>query len=214
MRVIEWHSSREFTPLTSSHGKLRPNTEGCLLANVTQTLIDQQLDYDPAAIVSDVENAIAHTHISGSMHSAVMADPELYIKPSTGVKELLSSLHAAGKKLFLASNSSFEFVDRGMCHVFGKSWRSIFDLVLVSADKPNFFSGKHRRPFREVNPLTGRPQMHKVRELRSDAVYAAGGVESLQGTVLVFEQEFALENAIGSHDCRLEAHIRATSSVW
>ena len=42
------------------------------------------------------------------------------------------------------------------------------------------FSGKHRRPFREVNPVTGRPQMHKVKSLREDAVYAAGGVESLQ----------------------------------
>ena len=102
-----------------------------------------------------------------------------YIKPSPGVTELLTTLRHGGKQLFLASNSNFDFVDVGMTFLVGSDWRARFDVVIVSADKPNFFSGKHRRPFRQVDPETGRPMMHKVHSLKSDGIYAAGGVESL-----------------------------------
>jgi hypothetical protein len=33
------------------------------------------------------------------------------------------------------------------------------------------------------------------------------------GTVLVFRQDFALENAIGSHACSLEANMRVTNGI-
>lgn len=150
-----------------------------MLADVMQSLIDNHMDYDPAAVVADVNNAIGNIHSTGRMHRAVMADPATYIKPNKGVTELLTTLRHGGKRLFLASNSSFDFVDVGMRFLVGEDWRSRFDVVIVSADKPNFFSGKHKRPFRQVDPETGRPMVHKVHSLKSDAIYAAGGVESL-----------------------------------
>ena len=40
-----------------------------------QSLIDNHMEYDPAAVVADVHNAIGNVHSSGRMHRAVMADP-------------------------------------------------------------------------------------------------------------------------------------------
>jgi hypothetical protein len=34
-----------------------------------------------------------------------------------------------------------------------------------------------------------------------------------QGTVRIFEQDFALEDAIGSHACSLEANMRVTNGI-
>lgn len=34
--------------------------------------------------------------------------------------------------------------DRGMKYIVGKDWRDLFDVVIVQADKPNFFNDKRR----------------------------------------------------------------------
>jgi hypothetical protein len=42
---------------------------------------------------------------------------------------------------------------------------------------------------------------------------AGRGPGSVKGTVRVFRQDFALEDAIGSHACSLEASSRATNGI-
>ena len=53
-------------------------------------------------------------HISGTMHDLVAAHPERYLQPSPALGSLLAETRAAGKQLFLLTNSSFGFVDAGM----------------------------------------------------------------------------------------------------
>lgn len=84
-----------------------------------------------------------------------MSNLETYVTQNPGIKSLLHLLKASGKTLFVASNSRFEFVDAGMRFIIGEKWRDLFEVVIVSADKPNFFTDVGR-PFRVVSPKTGR----------------------------------------------------------
>lgn len=34
--------------------------------------------------------------------------------------------------------------DKGMRYIVGKDWRDLFDVVIVQAEKPNFFNDKRR----------------------------------------------------------------------
>lgn len=36
------------------------------------------------------------------------------------------------------------FRDKGMKHMVGKNWRDLFDMVIVQADKPNFFTDRRK----------------------------------------------------------------------
>jgi hypothetical protein len=59
------------------------------------------------------------------------------------------------------SNSPFWYVDAGMKHLIGSDWRNIWDLVIVSADKPNFYMD-NSKPFREVSVSSGRLEFTEV----------------------------------------------------
>ena len=56
----------------------------------------------------------------------------------------MQSYREAGKKIFLLTNSGYKFVDAGMRHILEgqlerpEEWRSLFDLICVQADKPNW----------------------------------------------------------------------------
>ena len=63
---------------------------------------------------------------------------------------------------FLLSNSPFWYVDAGMNYVVGPGWRDQWDVVIASAGKPAFYT-EDARPFREVDPITGKPMFKQVR---------------------------------------------------
>lgn len=63
----------------------------------------------------------------------------------------LDKLKSNGKSLFLITNSPFELVDSGMTLIIGPSWQDLFDVIIVSAKKPSFFTHQFRH-LREYNP--------------------------------------------------------------
>jgi HAD superfamily 5'-nucleotidase-like hydrolase len=86
------------------------------------------------------------THIEGSLKADIMADPEPYIvlDPQTPLA-LLDQLQS-GKRLMLISNSEWPYAKRIMSYAFDRylapdrTWRDLFELVIVGARKPGFFS--------------------------------------------------------------------------
>ena len=91
----------------------------------------------------------------------VAVDPGRYFEEQPHLKEVISSLKESGKRLIFASNSPFWYVDAGMKHVIGDDWREDWDVVIVSAGKPLFYT-EEARPFREVSSVTGRVKFKKV----------------------------------------------------
>eukprot|EP00438_Fugacium_kawagutii_P005395 Skav219471 [mRNA] locus=scaffold2719:19607:21463:+ [translate_table: standard] len=152
--------------------------EACLLADVVQWFRNRNIPFDARSVVTDVLAAITKAHVSGELHRTVCENLETYIEPDgQHLLQLLDTFRAAGKKLMLVSNSPFWFVNSGMVHVCGEDWRSRFDVVVVSAGKPGFYTGN--RPFREVSTRTGRIKFKPITSLSPDEVYCQGSLGEL-----------------------------------
>ncbi|RXN06901.1 5 -nucleotidase domain-containing 3 [Labeo rohita] len=123
--------------------------EMTLLSCVNDYFMKHNIDYEPVHLYKDVKEAIGDVHVRGIMYRAVEADIEKYICYGEQTHAVLQKLSRNGKKMFLITNSPFDFVDRGMNYIVGKDWRDLFDVVIVQADKPGFFNDR-RKPFRRV----------------------------------------------------------------
>jgi len=86
------------------------------------------------------------THIEGSLKADIMADPEPYIVPDPQAPLALLDQLQAGKRMMLISNSEWPYVQKIMSFAYDpflapdRSWRDLFELVIVGARKPGFFS--------------------------------------------------------------------------
>jgi 5'-nucleotidase len=86
------------------------------------------------------------THIEGSLKADIMADPEPYIVPDPQAPMALLDQLEAGKRLMLISNSEWPYVQEIMSFAYdpflapNRTWRDLFELVIVGARKPGFFS--------------------------------------------------------------------------
>jgi hypothetical protein len=87
-----------------------------------------------------------------------------------------------GKKLFLLTNSPYNFVDGGMRFLmeesfgFGDSWRELFDVVIAKANKPEFYTSEH--PFRCYDSERDNLAFTKVDAFDPKKVYYHGCLKS------------------------------------
>ena len=80
---------------------------------------------------------------------------------------VLGMLRESGKKVFLATNSLWDYTHVVMNFLLAGatgramslSWLSHFDVVITGCGKPAFFSSK--QPLFEVDTATGAPQLHR-----------------------------------------------------
>ncbi|XP_073476405.1 5'-nucleotidase domain-containing protein 3 [Aquarana catesbeiana] len=148
--------------------------EMTLLSCVNDYFLKNNIDYEPVHLYKDVKDAIRDVHVKGLMYRAVEADIERYIRYGEKTRAVLAKLASNGKKMFLITNSPSSFVDKGMNFIVGKDWRDLFDVVIVQADKPNFFNDK-RRPFRKVTDR-GVLLWDKIHQLEKGKIYKQGNL--------------------------------------
>ncbi|MDX2342761.1 MAG: HAD-IG family 5'-nucleotidase [Acidimicrobiia bacterium] len=94
------------------------------------------------AVISSLDGA----HQDGDLKQDILDDPARFIEPDPdGVMALVDQLRA-GKRLMLITNSEWEYTVRIMEYAFdpylppGMKWRDLFEAIIVSADKPAFFT--------------------------------------------------------------------------
>jgi HAD superfamily 5'-nucleotidase-like hydrolase len=93
-----------------------------------------------------VNERLDETHIEGSLKADIMADPEPYIVLDPQAPQALLDQLQAGKRLMLISNSEWPYAQRIMSYAYDRylppdrTWRDLFELVIVGARKPGFFS--------------------------------------------------------------------------
>ncbi|MBP9114644.1 MAG: HAD-IG family 5'-nucleotidase, partial [Polyangiaceae bacterium] len=152
--------SRTFVDLSSPRwvflNTLFSLSEGCIYAQLVD-LLDEGKIQGPmgySGLYDHVRVAMDKTHMHGSLKAEIMAAPDRFVldDPETALA-LLDQKHS-GKKLLLITNSEWIYSKAMMSHAFdkylpnGMKWRDLFDVVIVSARKPDFFTGK--APFYEV----------------------------------------------------------------
>jgi HAD superfamily 5'-nucleotidase-like hydrolase len=120
----------------------------------------------PGRLWQDIRECIDEAHRDESMKTRIKADLGAYMVRDPELAPTLHKLRSSGKRLFLLTNSLWDYTQAVMCWLLDgalpayPSWRSYFDVIVVGASKPAFFT--ERTPFQELDPQTGR----KLREFR------------------------------------------------
>jgi 5'-nucleotidase len=93
-----------------------------------------------------VREALDTVHADGELKQEIVADPERFVEPDPDIVPTLLDQHNAGKKLMLITNAEWDYTQVMMAYAMdpflpdGMGWRDLFDTIIVSADKPGFFT--------------------------------------------------------------------------
>jgi len=143
------------------------------------------VDYDK--LFTDIRTAIDEAHRDDTLKSVIKADLPAYIIKDPQLGETLHKFRSSGKKLFLLTNSLYDYTAAVMSYLLDgerkayPSWRNYFDIVMVGAGKPAFFN--ELRPFVHIDGATGAPITNggaEVKHLGRDKVYQAGNVVAFE----------------------------------
>ncbi|HEX3478003.1 MAG TPA: HAD-IG family 5'-nucleotidase [Kofleriaceae bacterium] len=152
------------------------------------TLVDwhdrQGATVDYNKLFSDIRTAIDEAHRDDTLKSVIKADLGAFIIKDPLLGETLHKFRSSGKKLFLLTNSLYDYTASVMSYLLDgerkayPSWRNYFDIVMVAAGKPAFFN--ELRPFVQIDPATGAAvgngNGEAIKHLARDKVYQAGNV--------------------------------------
>jgi HAD superfamily 5'-nucleotidase-like hydrolase len=101
-----------------------------------------------------VNDVLSETHLTGALKAEIIADPDRFVDRDPEIVASLLDQRAAGKQLLLITNSDWEYSRQMMAYALDRycpgdtTWRELFDLIIVSANKPRFFS--HTDPIYHV----------------------------------------------------------------
>jgi HAD superfamily 5'-nucleotidase-like hydrolase len=122
------------------------------------SLVDHLEETGPVAyskLWQDIRECIDEAHRDESMKRIIKAKLSDYIVRDPDLAPALHKLRSSGKRIFVLTNSAWDYTDAVMRYLLGDAlpaypeWRSYFDIVIVSARKPVFFTD--RDPFYELN---------------------------------------------------------------
>ena len=111
-------------------------------------------------LVDDVVASVDQVHRDGTLKTAVREDLPSFIRRDPAVAVGLERYRHHGKKLFLVTNSHYDYTALLLDYTLNPSlsdyrdWRELFDLVVTGAGKPRFFSDDV--PFLRVDPADGK----------------------------------------------------------
>ncbi|ELW51472.1 5'-nucleotidase domain-containing protein 4 [Tupaia chinensis] len=113
------------------------------------------------SLFQDVTDAMNNVHQSGCLKEKTLENLEKYVQKDARIPILLGKMKEVGK-VFLATNSSYNYTDAIMTYLFGvgepevsaRPWRSYFDLIVVDTQKPRFFA--EGTVLRQVNTDSGK----------------------------------------------------------
>lgn len=142
--------------------------EMTLLCNVAEYFIQNGKSYHPEILFRDIKKSISASH--PIMHSYVTKDVGKYIDKNVNLREYFKRLAQANKQLFLVTNSPYYFVNKGMEMLAGDDWQKFFDVVIVNARKPRFFTDLSR-PIREFDVTTNTHLWDRVVAMEKGKIY-------------------------------------------
>ncbi|KAL9400978.1 hypothetical protein Peur_004827 [Populus x canadensis] len=153
---------------------------------------------DYRGLYKAVGKALFRAHVEGQLKSEIMSNPELFVEPDPELPLALLDQKEAGKKLLLITNSDYHYTDKMMKHSFNRflpndmGWRDLFDMVIISARKPEFFQMSH--PLYEV--VTGEGLMRPCFKALKGGLYSGGSAQMVENSLDVHGDEILY---VGDH---------------
>ncbi|HEX6790312.1 MAG TPA: 5'-nucleotidase domain-containing protein [Candidatus Krumholzibacteria bacterium] len=99
-----------------------------------------------ARLLRDIRGSLDESHTRGELKKHIARDLGRFVSPAGALVDHLERWKDTGKHLFVVTNSDRDFATRVLDHVTGGAWRSIFDVVVMDAGKPRFFSDGAAHP--------------------------------------------------------------------
>lgn len=157
--------------------------EACMFAALVDLFGNLKRPVNYRRLWQDIREAIDEAHrddsikrvIKPEIHKFIVHDPEL---PLT-----LHKLRSAGKRLFLLTNSEWSYTEAVMRYLLDgvlpnyQDWRAYFDVIVVKAAKPLFFTGQE--PLLVLDER-GEPAGEATGPLDRETIYQGGNLQALE----------------------------------
>ena len=142
--------------------------DGCLFAQLVD-LFDHGLaaGFDGYTktyekIWSDLRRCVDRCHKDGAIKLQVAKDPKKYIIYDQNLFPMLKSFREAGKKIFLLTNSLWDYTQVVMNYLEDKKvhdsvdlkWTEYFDIIITGGNKPAFLEDEGSLQLFRVDPIT------------------------------------------------------------
>lgn len=189
-------------------------SEVCLYAQLVELFdagkLPSGLGY--AGVYALVRDAMNAAHLEGELKAEVIADPERFVVLDPEVPRALLDLQQAGKRLLLVTNSEWDYTRAMMSYTFdrylgGAGFRSLFELVIVQARKPEFFEG--RAPCFEVLEASGQLRPYAA-ALAAGSAYHGGHARLVEQSLGVSGEEILY---VGDH-VYADVHVSSQILRW
>lgn len=158
--------------------------EACLYAGIVDLFESQGRALDYVKLYDDIRETIDSVHRDGTLKTELQKDIGLYIARDPELGPTLHKLRSAGKKLFIATNSFWEYTDVVMTHLLDgampeyPSWERYFDYIIVGAQKPTFFA--ESPPFIELDAHGN--ALGETRRIERGKRYQGGNLRDLEAS--------------------------------
>jgi len=130
-----------------------------------------------------VRSSTDEAHMEGRLKADIIEDPARFVVLDPETPLALLDQRRAGKKLLVITNSDWSYSSAMMSYAFdrflpeGMTWRDLFDVIIVSARKPHFFSAKG--PLFQVVSEEGLLKPCP-RGIRDDGIYLGGNAGQVE----------------------------------
>jgi HAD superfamily 5'-nucleotidase-like hydrolase len=134
-----------------------------------------------------IRSALDEAHNLGELKAAIVADPDRFVDLDPDLPLTLLDQKRSGKLLLLVTNSDWAYTRSMMGYAFDpflpreSGWHGLFDIVIVEARKPSFFSGA-QAVYRLVDEAEGLLQPHHG-TLEPGRVYAGGDARLVESSL-------------------------------
>ena len=147
------YHAKKIRPTTSRYhwiDTLYALSEASLYAGIVAALEERTIPVDYGQLFTDIRECIDEAHRDGTIVERVVADLPRYVDRDPLLAQTLHKFRSAGKKLFLLTNSQWDFTEKLMTYLLDgampeyPSYKHYFDVLVVASQKPRFF--QERRP--------------------------------------------------------------------
>jgi HAD superfamily 5'-nucleotidase-like hydrolase len=134
-------------------------------------------------IWQDIRECIDEAHRDESMKRIIKSNLNDYIVRDPELAPTLHKFRSSGKRLFLLTNSAWDYTDAVMTHLLGATlpayptWRGYFDIVIVAGQKPAFFT--ERNPFVEID-VSGNIKGPHHGPFQRNRIYQGGNIHEFE----------------------------------
>jgi HAD superfamily 5'-nucleotidase-like hydrolase len=176
--------------------------EACLYADIIELFEKEGTEVDYSKLYDDIRESIDTVHRDNSLKAEIRKDIGRYIFKDPELGAALHRLRSGGKKLFLLTNSLWDYTDAVMSYLLDgvvpeyPSWRNYFDIVVTGAGKPDFFA--EGKPFLEIDSSNADNRViSEATTLERGKIYQGGNLST-------FER---LAGSVGDHVLYVGDHI-------